>query len=166
MFSRNVKRLMCMPQILRLLKRFTQSHFRQHTFCKNNHKKKPSVLISRVSPFDTSPLMISKYFNIPLIAEWNSPFCYELKNFRNCSLIALIKNWEKNFLQSSDMVYTVSDQIKSLLVSEYDLPAKKFVTIPNGFDLDIYPATGFQLRKQYSKIRIELGWKNKTVPTL
>jgi glycosyltransferase involved in cell wall biosynthesis len=130
---------------------------------RKNNKTKPTLLLARVSPFDFSPLIISKSLNIPIVAEWNTPFFHEIGVLRNGSLILFIKYWERKFLQSCDMIYTVSNEIKNLIINEYDLPKYKFNTIPNGYDSELYPATSQTLNLKYQKIRLKFGWTNKFV---
>lgn len=153
-------------QCLRFGKRFFNSNIRYHYFinklCKNG-RNQPTILLARVSPFDSSPLLISKKLKIPLIAEWNTPFFHEIGVLQNGSLISLLKYWERNFLQSCDMVYTVSNQVKCLIVNEYDLPIKKVFSIPNGYDSDLYPNKVQTLKSKYQEVRMKLGWSNKTV---
>jgi glycosyltransferase involved in cell wall biosynthesis len=120
-------------------------------------------LIARVSPFDLTPLYISKWLNIPLIAEWNTPFFYEIGVLRNGSLISLVKNWEHFFLRAAAMVYSVSEKLKDMLIDQYNLPPSNIVAIPNGYEPEYYPGNQRTLHCQYDKVRSEFGWKDKTV---
>lgn len=155
-----------LEQLLRFSKREIQSYIRYYYFLNKpflRENRRNLILLARVSPFDNAPLLISKKMGIPLIAEWNAPFFYEIGKLRNGSLNFLIRRWEKKFLLSSTMVYTVSNQLKKILISEYKLPNNKIFTIPNGFDPDIFPKNELSFNVQFDSIRKKAGWDNSTV---
>lgn len=155
-----------LEQLLRYGKRTAQSALRcrdlfppLEKFARNER----TVQLARVGLFDSAPCRLSGKLKIPLVAEWNSPFFYEVGELRNGSMSSLCKHWERNFLRRSDLVYTVSNQISQMLRDEYDLPEEKLLSVPNGYDPSIYPQDAARFRQQREEMRERKNWCGKTV---
>lgn len=153
-------------QVLRYAKRSFRSHF----LSKELHPKLSSqtstaltVQLARVSLFDSTPIFLSKSLNMPLVAEWNTPFFYEIGVLRNGSMMPLCRRWEKSFLRSSKLIYTVSNQLNQLLIKQYNIPPDKLLAVPNGYDPDIYSQDNESYWRNRELVRLKNSWVGKTV---
>lgn len=153
-------------QLLRYGKRTAQSALR----CRNLYpsleefvRNERSVQLARVGLFDSAPCRLAGKLKIPLVAEWNTPFFYEVGELRNGSMSSLCKHWERNFLRRSDLIYTVSNEVSRMLLDEYDLPEEKLLTVPNGYDPSIYPQDAVRFQQQREEVRERKKWRDKTV---
>lgn len=153
-------------QLLRFTKRTVLSGLRcrgLYKMLEDMTKSASTVQLARVGLFDTTPCLLSEKLRIPLVAEWNTPFYYEVGDLRNGSMMSLVKHWELKFLQRADLIYTVSNELNQILLDEYDLPASKLLAVPNGYDPDIYPRDKETFEKKRKAVRAKKGWIGKTV---
>ena len=96
-------------------------------------KEAPDVIISRLSVYNFSSLLISKLKRIPLVIELDNPVVYEFRKFQPNykSNLVLLKFLEKLNLKYSNMVFTVSNEIKNYYTKQ-GISSEKIHVISNG----------------------------------
>jgi len=98
-------------------------------------KNKPDVLIARLESNVFSPLVLSRQFKLPYIAEVDSPVMYEIRNFLKSYYLpySLLDRLELEFIRKAKKGFCVSHQLKKHYV-ERGLPPDHLEVIPNGAD--------------------------------
>lgn len=153
-------------QVLRIIKRYLLSNTRSRflsNYIKTYKIYSDTVMIARVNLFDTTPLKVANRLKLPLVAEWNTPFYYEFGSLRKGALIGLCKKWESRFLQNSNLIYTVSNQLKRMIVDEFKISKSKAIVIPNGYDPLIFPNSSHEFICWRNRVRKKMDWKGKMV---
>ncbi|MDA8637313.1 glycosyltransferase [Rhodospirillales bacterium] len=100
-----------------------------------------SFIYHRLSLGIFAPVLLARRMGVPLVLEYNGPEVWMAKNWSTpLTLSKLAKRVEGLCLKHADVIVTVSDALRTELVSERGLDPNKIVTYPNGADLD-EPAT-------------------------
>lgn len=100
------------------------------------HKDKPDLLIARLETNIFSPPIVSKVFDLPYIAEVDSPVMYEIRHFNKNYYLPyrLLDRMEKDFILKADRAFCVSNQLKQYFVKR-GIPSHQLEVIPNGADI-------------------------------
>jgi len=119
----------------------------------------PDLLIARLESYLFSPRIIRKKYNIPFIAEADSPVVYELDNFgpRYVRLPGVAEKLQTSFINSADAAFCVSSTMKKYFVA-CGVPEHHIRVITNGADLSRFnpDISSAEVVKKY-------GLENKTV---
>ncbi|MBN2105574.1 glycosyltransferase family 4 protein [bacterium] len=97
---------------------------------------KPDVLIARLDSHVFSPPILSRHFQLPYIAEVDSPVMYEIRHFAKFyySPYGLLDRLEMAFILNASKAFCVSQQLKQHYV-ERGVPSNHLTVIPNGADI-------------------------------
>lgn len=113
----------------------------------------PSHVIARSTAFDTTAVYLAEQFNARLIYEINTPMYYECGVTQREPLIKPIEKWERQIMESSDFIYTVSSVCRDMLCEHYNLNHEKFLVIPNGYMRELYVETEEERKKIRNEMR-------------
>jgi len=80
----------------------------------------------------------ARRLGVPIVLEVNSPLTVELAGTRGLAMPSLARRGERSILSSADLVCTVSEQLRDIIVGLGAAPENTIV-IPNGVDLLRYP---------------------------
>ena len=115
-------------------------------------KDRPDLLIARLESNVFSPPILASHFQLPYIAEVDSPVMYELRVFNRSYKIpyALLERMELEFIFRADKAFCVSEPLKSHFVDR-GIPAGHIEVIPNAADVSrFFPGDlNITLREKY-----------------
>lgn len=119
------------------------------------HAIHPDFIYDRYALFNVAPLLIARRYNIKLVLEINDATI--IQRSRPLFLKRLARWFERKIYCNAQVLLTVSEHFKELIVSTYGISPSKIYVIPNAID----PAR-FHI-SDYHNFRTELGLNNKTV---
>jgi len=99
-------------------------------------REKPDVLIARLESNVFSPPVLAQHFQMPFIAEVDSPVMYEIRHFVKsyCLPFAFLDRLELEFILKADKAFCVSEELKQHYVQR-GVPSDHLTVIPNGADI-------------------------------
>lgn len=154
-------------QLVRFLRKSILSYTKSKTIitelCNSNFK--PTIIVCRATVFDVTALYLSKHYKAKLVYELNTPFYYETCLVQKEPLKFAVEKWERKIIEKSDIVYTVSEVSKDMLIERYGVPKAKFCVAPNGFDGDCYTESPEEIKSARLKERAKLKLQNEFVIT-
>ena len=102
-------------------------------------RTKPDFIYSRFSLFTISPLILSKFLNIPYIVEMNGGGIDELKlSGGSMLMLQIFKVSEKLNYKHAKKIVTVTIGIKETIKESYDIPDEKISVIENGANTNLF----------------------------
>lgn len=120
-------------------------------------------LYQRYSPFNATGILLSWWYQVPLILEYNGSEVWVFKNWvgaRRFKMLWLLDVIERLNTQYAQCIVVVSDVLKKELVKR-GVVAQKIVVAPNGVDTDIYDPG--KLVTERIRVRTELNLEGKCV---
>jgi len=90
------------------------------------------LIYERYSLFGISSLILSKVYKVPLILEVNDATV--IQRSRPLSLKNIARFFEKRVLRNADVIITISNHLKKLLLSHGGICPEKVMVLPNAID--------------------------------
>ncbi len=154
-------------QLIRIVRKTILSRTRCRSICRALQAENwtPTHIITRTAIFDTTAIHVAKHFQAKLVYEVNAPLYYEQCIVNRLPFPAAVRNWERTILHKSDLIYTVSDTCRRMLLEQYDCRTKRFVVIPNGYMDELYTLSPRQQTLLRNQIRSREHFETKFVIT-
>jgi glycosyltransferase involved in cell wall biosynthesis len=99
----------------------------------------PDLILSSSTPATITwqTAFLSKKLQIPFIMDVRDPYAQSLKTASYKPILhALARYTEKRSLIQSISIFTVTSQLKKMLIEEYQIPENKIKIVSNGHDFD------------------------------
>jgi glycosyltransferase involved in cell wall biosynthesis len=117
----------------------------------------PDLIYERYSLYNVAGILVSKFYEIPLLLEVNSPLYLEKEKYGNLAFRSLARIFERWICSNSYKTVVVSTPLKNILRS-IGVPGDHMVVIPNGINPGLFNRDQIK-----TDIRNQLGLDNKIV---
>ncbi|NQU58871.1 MAG: glycosyltransferase family 4 protein [Rhodospirillales bacterium] len=115
-----------------------------------------SLVYQRLTLGNWVGVSLSRYFNIPLVIEYNGSEVWITKNWGKGFLFERIaKLAEDTCLHHADLIVTVSENLQNDLLSR-GIDESRILTHPNGVDVDVFDPERFS-KKEINYLKDRLG---------
>lgn len=154
-------------QLIRIIRKTILSYTRYRSICQKLKAEnwKPTHVLARSVIFDTTAIRVARYFRAKLIFEVNAPLYYEQCIINKLPLAHAVKHWEHTILKKADLIYSVSDICRDMLLEQYPDVKTDFVVIPNGYMDELYSMPNTKKNKIRNTIRSKENLDSKFVIT-
>jgi glycosyltransferase involved in cell wall biosynthesis len=112
---------------------------------------RPDFTYERYNLYHLAGMLLKRWARVPFYLEVNSPLAAERGRFGNLKLYSLATALEGLVWRSADGVFVVTDVLKDIVAASGVAP-ERITIVPNGVDLDAYPAIPY--RAQPSPVTI------------
>jgi glycosyltransferase involved in cell wall biosynthesis len=96
---------------------------------------KPDCIINRYSIYDLSPIIVGKFYRIPIVSEVNGSVIFERDLIKKFYFKGLAKWVEKTIFKQANVVTVVSTGLYDYF-EEHEYDVSSTIVIPNGVDIE------------------------------
>jgi glycosyltransferase involved in cell wall biosynthesis len=96
------------------------------------------VVVERLSLFATAGRSFARSRGAAYLVEMNAPLAEEAATYRQAGLKELAQQLEARNLREADLVMTVSEALREYVITRFDIPSHRVVTVPNGVELQMF----------------------------